>query len=242
MSKSHPSKTRQMKVPPFSPVLVAGMILPGFAKPVVSRIAGSFASRIWSRHRHSFDRMSDYDGARVMIDPIDLPLVFVLELAPEGPNVSIVSTDDDEGEVSATIRGQLKSLLDLAEGRVDGDTLFFNRDLSIEGDTEAVVALRNAVDDAELDLLEEFSKSFGPLARPAYVVAERMASLFQRLVEDADVLQQSILSPLTKRTAAQDGAMTELEERLVSLEKQVKKQAARARAEARKQKVESAHG
>jgi predicted lipid carrier protein YhbT len=232
-----------MKIPPFSPVLVAGMILPGFAKPVVSRVAGSIASGIWSRHRHSFDRMSDYDGAKVLIDPIDLPLVFLLELAPEGPNVSIMS--EDEGEVTATIRGPLQSLLDLAEGRVDGDTLFFNRDLSIEGDTEVVVALRNAVDDAELDLLEEFSKSFGPLARPAYVVAERSASLFQRLVDDADILQQAILSPLTRRAAAQDGVMDEFEDRIASLEKKVKKQAARAladvRKQERKQKVETAH-
>lgn len=239
-------KPHQTKVPPFSPVLVAGMVLPGFARPAIARVARSFASGVWSRHQRNFERLSDYEGARFLIDPVDLPLVFLLELAPEGPQVSIVESDvsggEDPPDVSATIRGPLHSLLELAEGKVDGDALFFNRDLSIEGDTEAVVALRNAVDDAELDLLEEFSKIFGPLARPAYAIAERSSALYSRLVRDTEVLHQAILSPLTRRFASQDAAVSDLEERLASLQKQVKKQAARAAAETRKQKAEAPNG
>lgn len=118
-------KPHQTKVPPFSPVLVAGMVLPGFARPAIARVARSFASGIWARHQRNFERLSDYQGARFLIDPIDLPLVFLLELAPEGPQVSIVEDDSNRDEkppeVSATIRGPLHSLLELAEGQVDGD-------------------------------------------------------------------------------------------------------------------------
>ena len=39
----------------------------------------------------------------------------------------------------------------------------FPRDLAIEGDTEAVVALRNAIDDSELDLAAEAAELLGPL-------------------------------------------------------------------------------
>lgn len=218
------------------------MVLPHIAHPVVGRLARSFASGLWSRHRRNFDRLSDFEGARFLIDPVDLPLAFVLELASEGPEVSTISAGEEPEQVTASIRGSLRALLDLAAGRVDGDALFFNRDLSIEGDTEAVVALRNAMDDADLDLLEEFALAFGPLARPALRVATRSASLFQRLSEDADILQQAILSPLTRRLSSQETASDELEARLASLEKQIKKQAARSKAAAARQKVEGSNG
>jgi predicted lipid carrier protein YhbT len=42
-------------------------------------------------------------------------------------------------------------LLGMIDGTYDGDALFFSRDLTIEGDTEAVLALRNALENAEFD-------------------------------------------------------------------------------------------
>lgn len=45
----------------------------------------------------------------------------------------------------------------MVHGALDGDALFFSRDILIEGDTEAVLALRNAVDDAEIDLAGEIA-------------------------------------------------------------------------------------
>ena len=44
----------------------------------------------------------------------------------------------------------LHLLLGLLDGTQDGDALFFNRVISISGRTEAVLALRNAIEDAEL--------------------------------------------------------------------------------------------
>ena len=52
----------------------------------------------------------------------------------------------------ARIAGPLAALIGLVHGAYDGDALFFSRDLVIEGDTEAVLALRNAIDNEELDL------------------------------------------------------------------------------------------
>jgi predicted lipid carrier protein YhbT len=54
----------------------------------------------------------------------------------------------------------------LVHGAYDGDALFFSRDLVVEGDTGAALALRNAVDDAGLDLSQEIASVTGPLARP----------------------------------------------------------------------------
>lgn len=48
------------------------------------------------------------------------------------------------------IRGPLLALLGLLDGTLDGDALFFSRVISINGRTEAVLALRNTIEDAEL--------------------------------------------------------------------------------------------
>ncbi|NEW89604.1 sterol-binding protein, partial [Rhodopseudomonas sp. WA056] len=54
----------------------------------------------------------------------------------------------------------------MTDGSYDGDALFFSRDIEIDGDMEAVVALRNAIDDSRVDFLKESVAWFGPLAAP----------------------------------------------------------------------------
>ena len=60
-----------------------------------------------------------------------------------------------------------ETLLDMIDGSLDGDAMFFSRDLKVTGDTEAVVALRNALDDFEGSALDSVIGSFGLLAAPA---------------------------------------------------------------------------
>lgn len=52
-----------------------------------------------------------------------------------------------------TIRGQLRSFLLLAARKEDPDTLFFQRDLVIEGDTELGLHTKNLLDTLELEAL-----------------------------------------------------------------------------------------
>ena len=94
------------------------------------------------------------------------------------------------GEVAsdARISGPLAALIGLVHGAFDGDALFFSRDLVISGDTGAALALRNAVDDAELDLAEEFSAMTGPLAAPMrriFAMAERRTGVALTRPEEA---------------------------------------------------------
>ena len=55
----------------------------------------------------------------------------------------------------------------MIDGSLDGDALFFSRDLRVSGDTEAVVALRNALDDLQGSALDSVLEAFGPLSKPA---------------------------------------------------------------------------
>ena len=70
---------------------------------------------------------------------------------------------------TAVIRGPLLALVGLAEGRIDGDT-------------EAVVALRNALESAEIELAQDLLAPLGPLSRPLARLLEDAGDRASRLV------------------------------------------------------------
>ena len=96
-----------------------------------------------------FDRLGEFRTARYLVAPGDLDFAFLV--VPDGARAS-VRTVSSRHEVAAdvVIRGPLLMLLGLLDGSLDGDALFFHRLISVEGRTDAVVALRNALEDAEL--------------------------------------------------------------------------------------------
>lgn len=115
------------------------------------------------RHPGLFERLADLDGAAVLIDPTDMPLCLMLRLGPS-PRLRLVGREEPP-PCTAAVHGRFAVLLDLLEGRIDGDALFFSRDLTVEGDTETVVALRNAVDGEDMDLSADLADLLGPLGR-----------------------------------------------------------------------------
>ncbi len=123
----------------------------------------AYARRIARTHPAMIRRLGEYGNASFALDPTDLP--FVINLAPRSGDPEVKVTRKSV-TVDARIAGPLAALLGLVHGAYDGDALFFSRDLVIEGDTSAALALRNAVDDAELDLAGEVSALSGPLAAP----------------------------------------------------------------------------
>ena len=57
------------------------------------------------------------------------------------------------GASAVCIRGDLKSFVYLAARKEDPDTLFFQRDLVIEGDTDLGLGVKNLMDGLDLDVL-----------------------------------------------------------------------------------------
>jgi O2-independent ubiquinone biosynthesis accessory factor UbiT len=131
-------------------------------QPMFSRIA----SHVAQSRPELFARLGAHAGKRFLIDPIDLPFVLVLTPRADLPLLT-VHRRHAHPPYDAGIAGTLSNLLEMIDGSVDGDALFFSRALRVTGDTEAVVALRNALDDFEGSALESVVESFGPLTRPA---------------------------------------------------------------------------
>lgn len=81
----------------------------------------------------------------VRIEVTDLGLEFVVKL--NRTRLQVVSA---KSEHQVALRGDSQQLFLLSAGRVDPDTLFFRRQLSIQGDTEAALELKNLLDTIEL--------------------------------------------------------------------------------------------
>ncbi len=131
-------------------------------QPIFTRIAVHVAKA----RPELFNRLGAHAGKRFLIDPTDLPFVLVLTPLPEYPLLTAHRRYERPAHVAA-IAGTFFNLLDMIDGSLDGDALFFSRDLQVNGDTEAVVALRNALDDFEGSALDSVVASFGALSGPA---------------------------------------------------------------------------
>jgi O2-independent ubiquinone biosynthesis accessory factor UbiT len=132
---------------------------PRLSGPPLRRLLDNLSAR----HPRAFDALRDLRPATVAIIPADHRAVLLLRV---GPSFSVAVTDQATAAgADARISGPLEALVDLLEGRIDGDALFFNRILRISGDTALVVALRNAFDGEDLDLVAEAASAFAPLDR-----------------------------------------------------------------------------
>ncbi|MGJ4944061.1 ubiquinone anaerobic biosynthesis accessory factor UbiT [Bradyrhizobium sp. HKCCYLS1011] len=148
---------------PLIPPLLGRAISP-LPLPPLEFVLNGFLDRILSRNPQIFDRLGPHAGKRFAIKPTDLPFIFVIEAAAQRPCLSVVR--ELSADADAQISSSMANLLALVEGRLDGDALMFSRQLAIEGDVEAVLALRNAIDDARLDMAAEIGGLFGPLGEP----------------------------------------------------------------------------
>lgn len=129
-------------------------------QPILSRVV----RRIAARHPSVFARLGPHQTTDFLIDPVELP--FALHLRPD-PDALIFRAVPRAAapHAGATIRGKFLLLLELVDAEEDGDAAFFSRDLEVTGDTEAVVRLRNALDDMDGSLAEATAAMFGAPGR-----------------------------------------------------------------------------
>ncbi len=137
-------------------------------QPVLKRIV----NRIAEDNPDMFGRLGPHFNARFIIDPVNLP--FVMVLRPDPDNLLLVARQrNDIPPHDAKISGSFLDLLMLVDGDLDGDALFFARDLTITGNTEAVVCLRNALDDIDGSIAASVADMFGPAGRAALATLRR---------------------------------------------------------------------
>ncbi|MDP1582598.1 MAG: SCP2 sterol-binding domain-containing protein [Bradyrhizobium sp.] len=161
-------------------------------------------------------RLPGLAGKRLLLDPSDLPFAFVLELTDSDPRIEVVAQDDDPKlPIDATVRGALADLISLAEGRVDGDALFFSRRLSVSGEMELIVAVRNAMDGAAIGLERLL---LGPIGGPfrslGFRALRRLAQGHTRLEADLALLAAAVTASLREELARQAVTLQRLQQEI----------------------------
>ncbi|MBZ0165110.1 MAG: SCP2 sterol-binding domain-containing protein [Notoacmeibacter sp.] len=138
------------------------------ARPILARVV----RRIAADNPGMFNRLGPYVSADFIIDPVDMPFVLHLRPDPAHPLLRTLARDDLPPHV-AYIAGRFLDLLELVDADLDGDALFFSRDLTVTGNTEAVVSLRNALDDIDGSIAEKVAAMFGPAGQVALKALRR---------------------------------------------------------------------
>jgi predicted lipid carrier protein YhbT len=151
--------------------------------PLLQPILSLIGRQVAKAQPEVFERLGPHAQKTFIIDPTDLPFVLVLEPEPQAPALSACRRDDAPRS-HARIAGSFLNLFQLVDGSLDGDALFFSRKLLVTGDTEAVVALRNALDDIDGGLVEAVTHAFGPLSGVAGMTASQLRRLGERQSHD----------------------------------------------------------
>lgn len=107
-----------------------------------------------------FARLGPHGRSRFLIDARDLPFILLLQPDPVHPRLRAVSRAAAV-DCDTHISGSCRELVTMVDGRQDGDSLFFSRDLLITGNLEAAVCLRNALDDIDGSIMQHVCVALG---------------------------------------------------------------------------------
>jgi predicted lipid carrier protein YhbT len=218
---------------PLTPALLAGLAVRPLPPAALQPLLTLAMAALVRRHGEAFARLGSLGDCVFLVDPVDLPVEFLLRPGTDPPSLTALRGGASGIAPTATIRGPLLSLIDLLEGRVDGDALFFSRDLAVAGDTEAILTLRNALDGAGIDLAETVASMLGPLGGIARRLLGPAETLIRRMTRDLEALQETLLSPLARRSDAQAAELAELRAQLDDLQRRSRRGGAGAPADDR---------
>lgn len=146
------------------PPILSAFALP-LPLPIVQRIAQLSLERVLEQHPDLFDRLGAFADRPIGICPTDAPFEFTLLLARR--SVRVARQGAKPSPNATRITGPIVMLLALAEGRLDGDAEFFGRNISVEGDMETALALRNAAESVSLDFVRDLAPRWRLARRPA---------------------------------------------------------------------------
>ena len=210
--------------PPLALLRGAATVLP---RPVLVRLAAAVLRGLDRTHPKLLANLAHLEPAVVHVSPSDLPYRFALTVGREPVSLTII--DRGPPSADAEVIASVATLVDLLEGRIDSDSLFFRRDLEISGNTSVIVGLRNLLDREELSLAEELGALCGPLRPAARAVAKLLDPMLDWFGERVAAMHRT-LHPLrgddrdvTAELERCRGELSALNARLASLEARQKR-------------------
>lgn len=131
--------------PPLLPLFLALRLMP-------DAVHAQILARLFShllRGQSIAARLDDLQGRRITIHITDSASRLNFQI--RGTQLRAAPRTTGAAATDVTLRGSLADFWLLATRAEDPDTLFFNRRLSIEGDTETALTIKNLLDALEFD-------------------------------------------------------------------------------------------
>ncbi len=168
------------------PVMLPRALLAPLRLAPLQPLLTHIVRRISRTRPELYSRLGPHGRKTFLIDPVNLP--FALVLVPDARQPALRAVRRGAAPPwDVRIAGSVLTLLAVIDGRLDSDALFFSRALVIEGDTEAAVCLRNAIDDLEGSLAGDVAAIFGPPGQAALAVLRRIPPAGLDEEEETDV-------------------------------------------------------
>lgn len=150
-------------------------LAPPLPLPLVQMFLTRTAQKAAQRYEKIFARLAAHSQTTYLVDPTDLSFVISLKLDSQHPQIRAHRRQNLPPH-QARITGTLRNLMRLIEGELDGDALFFSRALKVEGDTAAIVVLRNALDNMEGNFFDDAAETCGPFRPLAHWALYKLRS------------------------------------------------------------------
>jgi predicted lipid carrier protein YhbT len=159
-----------------SPKFVATLVSPLRLIPdaVHSRLLAATCNHLM-RGLHIGGRMHELDGKTIRVSVSDVPMNYSLTIRGGRLYANTAAPGD------ACITGRLVDFWLLATRAEDPDTLFFNRRLVIEGDTETGLYVKNLLDGLEFDWQAHFRDVTG--RKPPVSLVRAVSWILERVRE-----------------------------------------------------------
>lgn len=202
-------------------VLVLGILFKKCPLTVLQPFLAKSMRIMQEKHPGIFDRLSaeEFD---FVIDAIDLPFIFYLKPSKSKPILKAIRRTENTN-ASATVKGTLTNLLKLFEGKVDGDAMFFSKELIIEGSTAATVALRNAVDGEEMSIINDLAEIFSPFEELAEKFGLFSIKKYNSIQDNFNKISSAILSHTQKEIFSLKNKIYDIEEELDNINLNINK-------------------
>ncbi|MGV3278801.1 SCP2 domain-containing protein [Rickettsiales bacterium LUAb2] len=184
----------------FSFMFLLGLGLKKVPTPLIQFFLTYSLKKMHTKYIRIFEKVGESNENSYLIIPTDVPFNFYLVIDKLAPSLTLVEKEDTTIEASATIKASLENLLQMFEGKLDGDAAFFSKDLIIEGSTAAIVALRNAVDGEDINIINDLSDNLGIFSKIVQKLCFWGVSSYNKINDSILLLQESLLNEYSNKT------------------------------------------
>lgn len=205
----------------FSPLFIASLLARPLPSGPINLVLKNICQKLITNHPDAFNRLEPIMGKKFIISPTDLQDDICVIFQNETIDAVIESSADADYDVKIT--GSMNALLSMLDGEQDGDALFFNRQILVEGDTEALLTLRNAMDSEDINLKEELVNTLGIFKKPAEIAVATGSKIYNLLERDMESIRKTLISPLTSRINAIEQENATLKAKISDFDKALRK-------------------